>query len=386
MPSTQPLPTISSLLTAAGNAVRGQNDEYADTRRGSIHDHASGPMAILFSREASRDVDLFADTYLHDATGDALTNLIEGRYGIARVLSTAGMGTVTFTRSSASAGAGTLLAGTRISAGSPPAIYSIATNTPVSSTQVVIQNVPIVASETGTGTAISAVSGLTLLDPLYDPLWQPQSLVCEDGTDFEQANDYRSRASQIRLNARNGYLARLVQVCQAAGAIYVVAFASQYGLDSSDFDDDYGLNAIYVSDANFQSTAALIQACALALESVRVGGADLYIGGIQQQNLYVQALVNLVDDPGRLDLLPIQQACVQALLAYFSPTSSGYTFKRDALTGAIKNAHPSVQQIADGGWVSPSSDVTLAPTNWPATLTRYVLTARYINLSFAGPV
>lgn len=386
MPSTQVLPTISDLLTIAGKAVRGESDGYADVRRGSLYDHATGPMAILFSREADRDRDLFADTYFHDATGDALTVLVEGRYGTSRVLSSAGVGTCRFARGSASAGAGTFLQGTRIGFGTPQILFEVAADTLAGATDV-SATVPIRASVMGSGVTLQGVSGLTLLDPVYDPLWQPVTLSCAPGTDFEPADVYRARSLQERLAARNGYLPRLVQVCQAQGATYVVAFPSQYGLtnDADGFDDDAGVNAIYVGDANFQSTAALIQACDIALDSARVLGADLWVGGIQRSNLYVQAVVNLVDDPGRLDLVPIRRACSQALLSYFASTSSGYTFKRDALTGAIKSAHPAVQQIAQGAWVSPAADVTLAPTNWPATLTRYVLSPRYINLTFVGP-
>lgn len=388
MPSSQVLPTIPDLLTAAGNALRGENDQYADSRRGSIHDHAAGPMAILFAREADRDRDLFRDTYLHDASGDALTTLVQGRFGTARVLSTAGMGLASFVRANATAGAGTLLEGTRVALSGLAAIYEIAADTLVGATQVAVAGVPIRSTVMGTGNAVTGAVGLTLIDPLYDPLWQPTTLTCADGTDYEPADEYRARALQLRLAARNGYLVRLVQVCQAQGAAYVIAFSSQYGLTTDDdgYARDYGLNAIYVADGNFQTSANLIAACDEALDSARVLGADLFVGGIRQSNLYAQAVVNLVDDPGRLDLVPIQRACTQSLVSYFAASSSGYTFKRDALTGAIKNAHPAVQQVADGGWKSPSADVTLAPNNWPATLTRYVLLSRNVNLSFVGPV
>jgi Baseplate J-like protein len=385
MPSSRVLPTIEDLLGAAAGALRGAKDNFADTRRGSLYDHAAGPMAILFSREADRDRDLFDDSYLQSARGDALTTLIEGRYGTARVLSTAGTGICRFVRSSATAGAGTMWQGSRIQVpGSPPGIYQIASDTPAGATQL-IADIPIEASVMGPGSAISVNTGLSLLDPLYDPLWQPQVLTCADGTDYEHADAYRARTLQARLDARNGYLPRQVQTCQAQGATYVVAFSSQYGLTNDDtgFANDAGLNAIYVADGNFQSSPSLIQSCHIALESTRVLGADLWVGGITQSTLYANAEVSLVDDPGKLDQVPIEMACAKALLTYFSGTASGYTFKRDAMTGAMRRAHPAVQRVRT--WNSPTQDVALASNSWPALLTRYVLYPRNITLSFVGP-
>lgn len=385
MPSTQDLPTINDFLDAGRKALRGEFDQFGDTHVGAIYDHTSGPVAILLSREVERDQNLFEDGYWNAARDDALTTLIEGRYGIARILATQGQGMCLMSRTSASAGSGTLWAGTRIQVGgTPPKVYEIATDTPVSATQKSAQ-VPIKALAPGSGSAVYAPGGLSLLDPLYDSLWLPQTLSCADGTDYEPANAYRARALAERLNSRNGYLPEIVQTCRDQGATYVVAFASQYGLTNDDagFADDFGLNAIYVSDSNFQSTPTLIQACAVALDSVRVLGADLWVGGIAQSQLYVQAVVNLVSDPGKLDKVPILRQCVQALLAYFAPTDAGYTFKRSALAGALVHAHPSVQKVS--AWVSPTSDATLAPNAWPATLTRYTLLPRYVNLQLVGP-
>lgn len=385
MPSLEPLPTVQDFVTAGRNGLTGEGDLYGDTHAGSLYDHCAGPTAILFSREAENDRDNFRDIYFQDATSDALTDLVQARWSIARILSTAGVGTCEFVRSSAAAGGGTLWQGTRVRvAGAPPSDYQVAADTVVAANALSV-TIPIQASVFGTGSAISAPGGLQLLDPLYDPLWQPTRLTCADGTDFEAANAFRARVSSELLNSRNGYIPELVATCQAAGATYVVTFASQYGLTNDDagFAGDYGLNALYVADANYQSSAALIQASALALENARVLGADLWVGGIAQSPLFVNATIALTADPGSIDVIPIQQACTQALLAYFSSTSSGFTYKRDAMAGAMRAANPGVQQVVS--WSSPTSDATLSPTNWPATLTRWTLAPRAIVLTFVGP-
>src|SRR5580693_466230 len=114
MPASEPLPTITDLLGVFGAGVVARTDPNADVRRGAVYDHFAGVGAILFSREAQRDRDLFRARYFDTADGADLTELVATRFGIARVLDGYGTGTALFTRDSPSAGAGTIWEGTRI--------------------------------------------------------------------------------------------------------------------------------------------------------------------------------------------------------------------------------------------------------------------------------
>lgn len=341
MPSGQPLPTVEQLVQQAAKAVTGEKDRYGDIRSGALYNHAAGPMAILYSREAQRDKDLFSDDYFDSATGWALTRLVQQRFSIARVLDTFGQGTCLFRRTSASAGNGSLLQGTRIQVtGAPPAVYVVAQDTTVTG---LTANVPVQASTLGAGVAINTINGLSLVDPVYDPLWLPAQLIVADGTVFEEAAAYRARTRAELADSRNGYIPEFVTVCQAQGASYIIPFPSQYGLAANDFTDDFGLNAVYVADANYQSPQVLITACAIALEGVRILGADLWVGGISTTQLSINALLTLTDDPGNLPLVSIRRAATQALLAAFGATGGGYLYKRSALLGAMAAASPYIQ-------------------------------------------
>ncbi len=380
MPSTAPLPTLDELVQAAGDGLRGRADRYADTVSGSLWNHLGGPVAVLLSREADRDRDLFRDIYFDSASSDALTRAVQQRWGIARILDSKGQGACQFARSSAAAGAGSLLAGTRIQVpGDPPLVYEIAQDTAAGATDVQLP-VPIQAMRVGTGVAVSA-AGLQLLDAVYDPLWQPKQLSCSDGTVFEEAKAYLSRARAARRAQRTGYLARLTQVCQAQGAGYVIPIPSSYGLAQGDFAGDLGMNAIYVADANFQSPPGLVRACTLALETCRVLGNDLWVGGVAQTPLSVVATVALVRPPGDLDLVPIERAILQALLAFFNATAT-YFYKRGQLSALMRAASPNVQSVA---LTAPTADALLAANSLPASLPRYTLAARDVGLTFVGP-
>jgi hypothetical protein len=469
MPSAQPLPTIDDHIAVAENALLGERDRYGDTRRGAIYDHASGPTAILFARQADRDLDSFRAIYFDDADGTALTTYVQGRFpDVPRVLDTYGTGYAVLQRPNATAGADTFFSGARISIpGSPPSVYVVSADTTVAASALSV-TVPIRADVRGTGTAISVQGGtFTLMDVATDPTWTPVSVFCSNGTDFEPANEYRARARAATLDARNGYLPELVTTCMDAGAAYVMAFPSHYGLSANVFTDDdlpasqqvtvtvpgsgpalivfsgahgkipgdyitlsgqtaepqlnatfpvivisptvlgitvtpalpiynafvctmsnsgggdYGSNALYVADKNFASTPALVNACQVALEGARVLGADLWVGGIVASPLSIVATLNLIDDPSRLQTVAVKRAAAQALLAYFGPSDGGYVYKIAAMQGAVIASHPAIQSVT---FSSPSSDTSLTPRAWPATLTRYTLQPRDIAFTLVGPV
>lgn len=257
MPSTEPVPTVAELVSAASGspngaapsgALQGSANQYGDGRSGSIYNHVAGPAAILSHREALRDRDLFRDTYFDSAAGWALTRLVQGRTaaafppnGIQRILDTFGQGTLTWQRSSSAAGAGQILQGTRVQIPGPtPFVYQVAADTTVNGLQC---SVPVEATVLGTGQAINYtnnVSGppIQQLDPTYDPLWTPVSIVVADGTSFEAAEDYRARVRRTEFDNRKGYITEITNACLSVGAAYVVPFASNFGLPATIFTDD----------------------------------------------------------------------------------------------------------------------------------------------------
>src|SRR5580693_2526382 len=139
MPASEPLPTITDLLGVFGAGVVARTDPNADVRRGAVYDHFAGVGAILFSREAQRDRDLFRARYFDTADGADLTELVATRFGLARILDTYGTGSAVLVRDSAAMGQGTVWEGTRILM-SPPAPsaaareYAVLEDTPVDAT------------------------------------------------------------------------------------------------------------------------------------------------------------------------------------------------------------------------------------------------------------
>lgn len=398
MPSPLPLPTIPELIKAFDDAVVGQKDSRADVHRGSGFDLLAGLGAILFSREASRDRDNFRDTYFDLADGDQLQALGIAKFGAtsgARAKDTFGVGSVTLVRPNASAGQGTVYAGTRIyvlnAQGLTDAkIYKVASDTPVGATALSVP-VPITATTTGAGVVIfaNATNGTFRIDdPIWDTTWAVQQITCADGTVYELAPAYRSRLRQGRVDARVGYFKAIVTACQAVGAVNVFGFASDY----PGGPNDYGLNVVYVGDAGFSSTQALLNACLVALEGARVAGADLQVLGMAFSAVPVTASVSLWDDPSAFNLADLTVAMTGALAAYFDGRANAFAYRIDAMGGAMREAIPSiVQNVAIS---APPVDANLmftlpintpgAPLNFPFTLNRYTL--GQIGITYTGPV
>jgi Baseplate J-like protein len=392
MPSVQPIPTVSNLLQAFRDGVVGQRERRADTRSGSGYDLTDGPGAILWSRQAQRDRDMFRGVYFDTAEGDDLTARGQALYGVTRFLDTYGTGVASFTRPTAGAGGGTIPAGTRIfvlpSSGIADArVYAVASDTPVAASALSAPAVPVRATTLGPGTAISALSSGGYLfrvdDPLWDTSWTVQSLATTDGTSFEPAADYRARVRANRFASRAGYAAAIIAACANVGATNVVLFASNWAGDSN----DYGLNWCYVSDASFTGSPSLVTACAVALESVRVLGADLQVLPITTSSLSVSVTASLWDDPGNFNQNDITDAIQASVAAYFDGRKNAYAYQLDAIFGAVARASTAVQNVTINSPVSNvgvTTNVNGIPT-FPAVLTRYVVSRPNIAVAFTGP-
>jgi hypothetical protein len=377
MPAIEPLPTIRDLLGASADGVVGIRDADADVRRGAVYDHFGGCGAILFTREAARDRDLFRAVYLDTAEGDDLTVLVKLRFGVDRILPSYGTGTALLTRPTPAAGAGTVWRGSRIlvfaSVSSPAArYYAVGADVAVGAGATTV-SVPVRATDTGPGSAVS-LSGPAIArvdDPLWDPSWIVTAIQCSDGTSLESPADLRARARSTPLAARRGYAEAITSACVEQGASYVALF------DSNLPAQDNGLYCCYVADAGFQTTTRLVRACTAALESYRVCGADLQVLGMQRASVDVSATVTLRDDPGRLPSPDV--ALRDALVAAFATTR--YDYDLDELAGVLASADPSVRSVSFDK--PPASVGVLVGGQIPGLLTRYELGV--VTLAYVGP-
>lgn len=377
MPSSLPLPTIDDFAKAFGDAVRGERDVLASTRRGGGYDLVGGSSALIWSREAYRDRHLFRQAYRTKATGDRLDAILELAYDVSRIGATYGEGTLVLKRPDAGGGAGTIYTGTRIEVLPGPMVYVVSEDTDVGASDLGVK-VPVRSSKRGKGTAASVTdtTRLRLADIIFDDALTPVSLVCAEGTERESDPDYLRRAKGDQRARRVGYPAAVEQACRDAGAGQVVIFdAGAFGEDA-----DFGVTHVYVADQNFQTTDDLKEACFLALEAKRVEGCDLQVLGMTQQALTVSAAVALTGPLASFNLPTLRFAIRRAMVDQFSTRAQFWLFREAALIGAAFDA---------AGDAIRSISLTTTPSE-PAAgfvpeLTRYTLAEGDIAITFTAP-
>lgn len=372
----KPEPTFDRFLSIGTGAIRAREDEDADTRRGSVYEYILAPSALTWTRQAQRDTDLFADTRFSSASDTSLTELVKRRFSIDRVLDTPGTGTAVVTRLTTSGGSGKFFKGTRIfvpSSASDPAVYYVSETVTVNSADLKV-SIPIESEKTGVGVFIDTTNAV-FDDAIWDPSWNIESLKCNDGTVFEDADDLRARVKTTKRSARVGYLDKIVEACRAAGADRIVAF-------QSDRVVDYGLNVIYVGDKNFHTTDKLIRDVKLKLEGVRNFGDNVQVLGMTSSRLVIDADVTLVNPPTSYNLNLLSNQLKGAISNYFAPSDAGFSYDRIAMQSAMVAV--SNHAVAQVTFNTPSSDAVLMVNTiaFPSVLTRYTVNFSDITFNF----
>ena len=126
----------------------------------------------------------------------------------------------------------------------------------------------------------------------------------------------------------------------------------------------------------------------IRLEQTRVLGDNLQVRPLAISDRTIQADVNLWDSPARVNTTALRTLLVGSLIGYFDGTTSGFSYDRDSMAGAMMKVSPAVQFVT---FTLPSSDAGVLSTtngklNFPATLPRYRVRDQDITLRFLPPV
>ncbi len=351
MPSELNVPVLPELLDAAAAELWSRR-QTADAHRGSLYDIQAGVGAILWIRQAVRDRDSVRACYDDAADGDVLEWRVKRKGGHARIQATRGSGTalLQYPAVARPPGTYTLLAGTRIgiAQGSQiPRFYRLSQDSVVLQTESG-KLAPIEAVEVGPGTAIDSNSlndpRMWWEDEIHDSNWSIASVSCSDGAARETNQEFLARWRQGKLDRRAGYKKTISDVCISAGASFVALLESDY----VDGGDDLGVNRIFVGDASFQSSAALLRSCRLAVDSARVLGCDTTVWGVARTPAAFALTAHLWDQPSNVDQAAVRTAVQDGVLHYLTGRDSAFSFKRDGARAAILQACPEVQTLDFG--------------------------------------
>lgn len=376
MSATSPLPSVEEFLRAGADAIRVREGQDANTRDGSVLDLLNGPAAMAWAEQAVRDRDLFRQIHTDTARGDRLEELVLKRYKVAMRRASRGQGKSVLTRESGTL-SGTIFEGTRIrvrnGATGASLYYAVSQDVFVPSAPLAVE-VPIRATRTGTGVAISNPLVRELADKTFDT-WAVASLICADGTDDEAPEAYIARARQTYLDARPGYRKRVEDACKGAGAAYVVI------LDAADLgaDADFGCSFVYVADAGYSTPQALQDACSDAVDAVHVGGCDVQVRPMAPTAVTLEIAVRLWGPIGDFDLVGLRQGILQSVLAMFNNRPRFWLFDLDSIAGEVHAVSDAIQKV------EVTSDPAEPSAAFLATLPRYTLAPNAIVVTFSGP-
>lgn len=370
--------TISDFIRAARVAVHGQADRDADFIVGSEYDALAGSCAIIWSRQAQRDTDMFRATRFNTAEDRELTRLCYKRWGIQRYLDTRGTGVAVLTRPSAGA-AETVWRGTRIQLYGETLVakvYRVTADTLAVAGATVV-TVPVEAIDFGPDSSAQTYSNLGLADPLLDSTWVVSYLDVGRGTLFEKAASLIARVRKTRLDQRVGYPQAIIDACKAVGAGQVAVFASDFGGDAL----DTGLNVTYVGDSGYSGNPALVQACTVAVRKARVCGDHMQVLPMARVPLTVTADIVLSDAPSRFDISRFEAIHYAALRQALNGDDGDFGYTRIGLMSAIARSTVEVQDVV---FSAPLADAgVLVSGNFPPVLSRYV--AGNIFLRYVAP-
>ncbi len=390
MPSHQELPTIQDHLRAYGSEINALVRPNADTRRGAGYDIFGGTNAVLFTREATRDRDLFRATYFDASTGDAVDTLIDERFGEARVLATPGTGQMVLERPLAGT-AGSFLKGTRVAVLVPGAdvrFAEISANVTYLAGDVTAV-VPVRAAIAGIAQPLSVTRDngyVRLEDPIDDPSWAPKTIDLSQGQDRESDAQFKARTKDNRLARRVGYVKSIVDTCVQVGAGKVALYASDFFGDAS----DHGINRCFVGASSFRSTPELVRDCRIAVDAVRMLGADLTVMGMTSVRVSAQVSVRLWIPPTTRNRISLSGAAKAAVVEYFNGRQDAFSFRFSAMRGAVLRAlrtdvHSVDIVLSEPGIGTPLAEPILSTVTVTNLLPHYSLAASDVTVSIAGP-
>lgn len=242
--------------------------------------HAMSVCADVIARYLAQ---AFKETFIDGARGQALTDLVDDHLNIQRHVASAAVVPLTFSRPTAGAGAGTILAGTRFAttstADGKQVTFTLDSNVVFSG---VATSMPGTATAELTGVAGNVTAGTVTskLGALFDAtivVTNPDTAA--GGSEEESDDDLRERARGLWQTLARGTIDALVYGAKrVAGVSAATVFE----------DDATGLVTVRVADSSGNSNLAMAALVAAELENWRAAGVAVTVDRVTKQ------LVNLV--------------------------------------------------------------------------------------------
>lgn len=303
---------------------------------------ASAAIMIL-ARIANR----FLANFLDGANDADLTALAHDR-GVERDPGASSIGTVAFTRVSAAAGGGTILAGTRVATEADEITGAVVTM--VTDEDVVFGALDLTKSVTATCDSVGKDGNVIeesvtrVIDPLFDStITVINAERFAGGAEEESDQDLRDRVRGFFLT-------------QARGTINAIEYGARTvpGVDRvSIVVDNAGVVTVYVADEDGNSNTAMSEAVTDELEHWRAAGDVVYVSPGVLVEIEVELSITVRVGVSLASLLDRIRQAVVSRVARLNP---GETLYRDAIAAAARDVDK--EAILGVEVVAPAANLT----------------------------
>jgi uncharacterized phage protein gp47/JayE len=296
---------------------------------------------------------LFGQLFLDTAAGDDLHALGDDRYGIAAQAAAKAQVTVTLTRPTFDAGAGSVAAGsivaTQYDALGRTVEFETLALASFGATDVT-KTVAAQAMVAGAAGNVSAAAISRVVSTIFDPtITVTNTFRAAGGAEAESDQAYRERVRTFPLTLRRGTLAALEYGAKQVPGV-VTAKATE---------DGTGFVTLYVADSTGNSNAALDTLVKAEIENWRAAGVVVNVNGAVPvtQNLQFSVLAK----PG-FDVVANTTIIQAAVTSRMAKLSMGETLYLDELKAAVIALDPDrIQRVT---FTTPPADVVPpAPSN-----------------------
>jgi uncharacterized phage protein gp47/JayE len=293
----------------------------------------------------------FRATFLDGAEEADLTERARDR-GVERDPGAESVGRVTLTRASASLGAGTIVAGTRMATESDETgafvTFTLDNDVVFGGADLTKTDVPATCSVVGKTGNVGEHTVVRFVDSIFDPSITPNNPDRFAGG-VEQESD-----EELRDRVRGFFLT------QARGTIDALDFGARQvpGVDRVSITvDGSGVVTVYVADAQGNSSPALVAKVADELESWRDAADIVYVtGGV----IVNQAISISITVRTGVDINAMLTTIRDAIISRVGRLNPGEVLYRDMISGAIRDvdreAIQGVEVITPAANVAPTAN------------------------------
>lgn len=328
--------------------------EAAIRRPGSDLDLTIGSAAAMGEEVVGQLADVTAGLALDTAEGEALDRFVfDLPFPVERNPAAPALTPVRFTRPAATAGAGTLPAGTRVSFGG--VVFRTLLDAPVGSSALTV-DVDAQAENTGPGGNLPAGQSGTVLDTVFDTTFTVTNTeIAAGGRVVESDASLKSRARELQ-TAPAGLLSSIENGAKTVDQVVHATAAEELDADGI----QTGYVSLVISDANGNSNSTIASAVSAVLDEYRGAGIPVTLqqGVARLEDMVFACLFA----PGFDTNVTFDQGAKRALAYVNTLDPEERFYPENAVSAFLGDGNPATTGLINAKLLEPSGPVQPAAT------------------------